>query len=169
MFNQRQTGIKMVLVWSLLCWTSGQAWANTEDRPSWPWEEPVHYNWEALQGTWESIEASVVKPGVEVNGRLNFNLSNSGSVKHPEMAQGEYQLTAICSFYDGTILQVSVKTNVRVSGSNVQTMDPVQSSTQQGSKYCTASIPTQVFQFHINNNVLIMHTASGKYYFQRVN
>jgi hypothetical protein len=126
----------------------------------------VNPNWTELNGTWESIE-SEYKPGAEIRGRLNFNLYKAQHTPHLHGAQGEYQLTSICSFYDGTVLQSTAKTRVSVNGNQVQTWDPVQSSSQLGNKYCTASIPQQVFSFEVKNHVLIIYTNIGKYYFQR--
>ncbi|MFN8944396.1 MAG: hypothetical protein ACK5WZ_07210 [Pseudobdellovibrionaceae bacterium] len=128
---------------------------------------PVTANWTELNGNWESIE-SEYKPGSEIRGRLTFSLYAAANTPYMHGAQGDYQLTSICSFYDGTLLQSSVKTRVSVNGNQVQTWDPVQSSNQLGNKYCTASIPRQIFNFEVKNNVLIMYTNIGKYYFQRV-
>lgn len=121
--------------------------------------------WGELNGSWTSIEPMTSQPGVEIRGLLTFRLQNwNGDY---ESAFGDYSLTAMCSYYDGTSLQTTVSTRVEVNGNNVQTLDPVQSATQSGPKYCTASIPLQVFQYQVNQNVLIMYTMSGKYYFQR--
>lgn len=119
-------------------------------------------SWMSLNGAWDSIEPKY-EPNVQLSGRVIFNLRSDGY----NGARGEYQLISNCAYYDGTTLQTTTRTSVYADDYSVRVLESVQSSTQQGPKYCTASIPVQVFQYQVENNVLIMYTNTGKYYFQR--
>ncbi len=126
---------------------------------------PVYQSsWVALNGAWDSIEPKY-EPNVQLSGRVIFNLWDDGS--YQGTGRGDYQLISNCSFYDGTFLQTSTRTSVVADDSSVRVLQSVQSTTQQGGKYCSASIPVQIFQYQIENNVLILYTNTGKYYFQR--